>query len=56
MFYSPDYEIPMNSNNTVTKTLFEWYQKTPGDHKYMDQVAWPENKPCPGYARPSIRN
>lgn len=52
-FYSPDYEIPMNSNNTIDKALFEWYQKKPGNHRYMDHVSWPENKPCSGFARPN---
>jgi hypothetical protein len=48
MLYDKNYEIPMNSNNTIDKTLFSWAQKNPGLHMYMDKGNWPENKPCSG--------
>lgn len=49
--YSPDYEIPMHSNNTIDKALLAWIEKKPIGHKYIDKGAWPENKPCSGVAQ-----
>jgi len=41
MFYSPDYEVPMHSDNTIDNTLFAWSQKQSGNHQYMDRGNWP---------------
>lgn len=55
MLYSPDYQIPMHSNNTIDKTLFAWSQKKPGSHRYMDHGVWPDNKPCSDFAYPNLQ-
>ena len=55
MLYSPDYEIPMHSNNTIDKTLLPWSQKKPGNHRYMDRGVWPDNKPCSDFSTPLLQ-
>ncbi len=51
MFYSPDYEVPMHSDNTIDNTLFAWSQKQSGNHQYMDRgnlnVGGISNSPIP---------
>lgn len=35
-FYSPDYTIPMRSNNTADFAVREWVNKAPKSYHYMD--------------------
>lgn len=47
-FYSPDYAIPMKSENTIHATLRAWVDKKPWGHQYIDSGQWPSNQPCSG--------
>lgn len=38
----------MKSKNTIDLTLYEWVKNNPLNHCHIDQVNWPDNKPCSG--------
>lgn len=38
----------MKSKNTIDLTLYEWVKNSPVNHCHIDQVNWPDNKPCSG--------
>lgn len=47
-FYSYNFTVPMNTNNTIQETLIQWKINQGGSHRYMDYGRWPDNRPCSG--------
>lgn len=47
-FYSSDFRIPENSNNSIDSTMLAWVMEEKGNHHHIDQTPWPTNKPCSG--------
>lgn len=43
----------MHSNNTIDHTLVAWLQKKTS--KFIDQGAWPDNKPCSGVTSQNLK-
>lgn len=47
-FYSADFRVPQNSNNSIDSTMLGWITDDKSSHEHIDQVPWPLNKPCSG--------
>ena len=49
-FNSPNYRVPMNSDNSVNDCLKRWIngESDPANHRHIDMTKWPDNKPCSG--------
>lgn len=48
-----DFSVPMNSNNTAQAVVEKWMNSKSSTEtfKYLDTVAWPDNKPCSRQAK-----
>jgi hypothetical protein len=44
------FQAPQNSGYTAEKAISNWVTaaKEPENHKHIDSVSWPNNKPCSG--------
>jgi hypothetical protein len=42
-FNSEQYNIPVNSGNSISEVLHNWMQNLDGNNDYSDDVDWPFN-------------
>lgn len=45
---NPRFEVPMNSGNTLSKTMNAWVtgEQMGKEAVHVDTVPWPQNRPC----------
>jgi O-palmitoleoyl-L-serine hydrolase len=49
-FYAANFRVPASSANSIAATMEPWLEGKDGQHSFVDEVAWPNNKPCSGIA------
>lgn len=55
-WYDTNFEVPAGSIYTCRNAVARWFLGVtePENHKHIDSVAWPNNKPCSG-VNPGLR-
>lgn len=53
-YYSPQYRIPHNSQNSIVKGVQNWMNGNadPSTYQLIDMGQWPDNGPCAGQISP----